>query len=188
MENLFFIFLMILFVVILCIYAYEEFTDSTTYKEEFKLKPKFPYLELMGLTVEEAEEKYDCKDVLSKCIKRSNVIVGFKFYYKEHYDYRKYYQMLEEFAKANNIAIIEEPTCMGEFKYFKYEVVDFNPSNENCGLIKLDKNKNREYIERECDKLLANDMKEIVFLGGVKEYKQKQRKEEYKQKQRKGGK
>lgn len=81
--------------------------------------------------------------------------------------------MLEEFAKEKKIAIVEEPTSMYEFKY---EVVDFNPSNENCGLIKTDGNKNREYMERECDKLLANDMRDIVFLGGVKEYKQKQRK------------
>lgn len=174
MDNLFFIFLVILLVVILCIwYGYEEFTDSTTNKGKFKPKPKFPYLELMGLTEEEAEKNYDCEDVSSKCIKRSNVIVGFKFFYNKHYYYKKYYQMLEEFAKAKNLRIIEEPTCSYEFKY---EVVDFNPSNENCGLIKTDGNKNREYIERECDRLLANDMRDIVFLGGVKEYKQKQRK------------
>ena len=136
-----------------------------------KPKPEFPYFELMGLTRDDAKKMYDCDDVpfgYFSYDKVTKVICEFRFPYEEFYEYEKYYEMLDSFAKENKIKIEEQANSYD----FIYKIVDFQPPINECGLVKED-NVYRNDIQRKCDNLLAKKLNEISERNKVKNFNER---------------
>ena len=158
-------------IVIILVFVVIPFCVRVIIDRNKKPKPKFPYLELMGLTKDEAEKRYDCQDVPFSMLivdKDTNVIRGFEFSHEEFYQYNKYYEMLDSFAKQNNIKIEEQAGS----SYFKYKIVDFQPPINECGLVKED-NYFRRDIQERCDRLLAKRLNEITERNKVKNFNER---------------
>lgn len=136
-----------------------------------KPKPKFPYFELMGLTRDDAKKRYDCDDVPFGYFSYDEVtkaICEFRFPYEDFYEYEKYYEMLDNFAKENKIKIEEQANS----SYFDYKIVDFQPPINECGLVKED-NVYRNDIQGRCDKLLAKKLNEISERNKLKNFNER---------------
>ena len=153
-----------------------------------KQKPsntKFPYLELMGLTIEEARKKYrPSHNVIMNLIWQNDIICGFKFHYSDFYQYRKYYEMLDSFAKNNQIKILDDV----EGEYFSYKIVDFEPQEDECGVYREDNKyeldtwgqianskKERDWIESKCDEIITNALNRVCFEKKVERFKERNR-------------
>ena len=156
--------------VILCIIV----NFDSIYQRKRKLE--FPYLELLGMSLDEAKAKrlVTCCNTIDEPVKTSNVItkdnviIGIKFFYKEYYDYNKYYSLLENYAKRKRIRIVE----ITEDNYFIYKVANFSPPIEECGLFKKNE-ADRKKIENVCNELLQRDLQQVVFFEQVKNYKKR---------------
>ena len=156
--------------VILCIIV----NFDSIYQRKRKLE--FPYLELLGMSLDEAKAKrlVTCCNTIDEPVKTSNVItkdnviIGIKFFYKEYYDYNKYYSLLENYAKRKRIRIVE----ITEDNYFIYKVANFSPPIEECGLYKKNE-ADRKKIENVCNELLQRDLQQVVFFEQVKNYKKR---------------
>lgn len=203
MENIVFIVFLLFVLIAMLVLAFaiwvaatEIFSDNFGDTDANELKEnkegsevRFPYTELIGLTKEDYERKYGVKydvhfpldDRSSYMIDREcygkTIITGVKFcidYNKEFsYDYKKYYNILEEFAKARNIKIVSKviyPRIITDNWYLIYEVVDFNCSNEDSGLEKWN---DHTRFEEFCESKLQKQLNDITFLNDVERFNNK---------------
>lgn len=150
---------------------------------------EFPHFELMGLTIEEARKKYrPSHSVIMNLLWQNNIICGFKFHYSDFYHYKKYYEMLDSFAKNNQVKILDDV----EGEYFIYKIVDFEPLEDECGVYREDNKyeldtwnydvrqianskKERDWIESKCNEIITNALNRVCFEKKVERFKERNR-------------
>jgi len=145
---------------------------------------EFPYFELMGLTIEEARKKYHpSNDVIMNLLCQNGIIYGFRFHYSNFYHYKKYYEMLDSFAKDKQVKILDDVNGA----YFKYKIVDFEPPKDECGVYREDKyeldtygqiansKEERDWIETKCDEIITNALNRVCFEKKVERFKERNR-------------
>jgi len=200
MENIVFIVFLLFVLIAMLVLAFaiwvaatEIFSDNfgdtdanelKENKEGSEVRFPYPYTNIIGLTEDEYRNREHllCFDevrkielITRKCYNK-NIIVGVRFHvgYSTEFDYnyKKYYDALEKFAKDRKVRVGSRVKDYGYDNglYISYTVDNFNPSEEECGLFKMN---NHARFEEFCDSKLQKQLNDISFLNDVERFNNK---------------